>query len=71
MAGSGSRRRSGSESQGFTPHRGHAQHLCRLVAERQMERVASLTRGAVFMCRVCGRGAARPENLCEPVEIQT
>jgi len=53
----------------FEQHKGHAQHLCDLVAKRKMAEVARLTKGAKYMCHICGRGAAKSTNLCEPVEI--
>ena len=53
----------------FEQHQGHSQHLCDLVAKRKMAEVARLTRGAKYMCHICGRGAAKSSNLCEPVEI--
>jgi len=50
-------------------HPGHANHLCSLVAHRQMNKVADLAKGANYVCYICGRAAAKAENLCEPVEI--
>lgn len=50
-------------------HKGHSKHLCELVAKRRMEYVASLAKDAKYLCHICGRAAARPENLCEPTEI--
>jgi hypothetical protein len=53
----------------FEEHKGHSQHLCDLVAKRKMAEVARLTKGAKYMCHICGRGAAKSSNLCEPIEI--
>jgi hypothetical protein len=53
----------------FKTHGGHAQHLCDLVAKRKMDRVATLSKGAKYVCHICGRAAAKAANLCEPVEI--
>lgn len=50
-------------------HSGHEHHMCDLVANRQMAKAATLTKGAAYICNICGRGAARAANLCEPVEI--
>jgi hypothetical protein len=50
-------------------HEGHANHLCELVSKRKMDQVAELAAGAKYICHICGRAAAKPENLCEPVEI--
>lgn len=48
----------------------HSHHLCDLVVGRQMKTVARLAADARYLCPVCGRAAARPENLCEPVELR-
>ena len=53
----------------FTSHTGHANHLCELVAKRKMNQVATLSKGAKYVCHICGRAAANAKNLCEPVEI--
>jgi hypothetical protein len=50
-------------------HPGHTQHLCDLVSKRKMDRVAELSKGAKYVCHICGRAAAKAANLCEPVEI--
>lgn len=50
-------------------HAGHANHLCELVNKRQMAKVAKAAKGAKYICHICGRGAAKPTALCEPVEI--
>ena len=50
-------------------HTGHAEHLCNLVAKRQMAKVAKLSEEAKYLCHICGRAAAKSTNLCEPVEI--
>jgi len=50
-------------------HPGHSQHLCDLVANRKMDRVAELSKGATYVCHICGRAAAKAANLCEPVAI--
>jgi hypothetical protein len=53
----------------FEEHVGHAQHMCDLVAKRKMAQVARLAKGAKYVCHICGRAAAKGENLCEPVEV--
>ena len=50
-------------------HKGHANHMCELVGRREMDKVATLSKGAKYVCHVCGRAAAKAANLCEPVEI--
>lgn len=53
----------------FKTHTGHGNHLCELVSKRQMDKVATLSKGAKYVCHICGRAAAKASNLCEPVEI--
>ena len=54
----------------YKKHSGHAnKHLCDLVAKRQMNKVADLSKGANYVCHICGRAAAKASNLCEPVAI--
>ena len=54
----------------FKKHSGHAgKHLCDLVAKREMDKVASLSKGAKYVCHICGRAAARSSSLCEPVAV--
>ena len=53
----------------FLKHGGHTNHLCELVTKRQMDKVARLSKGAKYVCHICGRAAARASSLCEPVEI--
>ncbi|MFQ6131297.1 MAG: hypothetical protein ACE5R4_04620 [Armatimonadota bacterium] len=53
----------------FKEHKGHGQHLCELTAKRQMDKVATLAKGAKYLCHICGRGAAKASALCEAVEI--
>jgi DNA-binding MurR/RpiR family transcriptional regulator len=53
----------------FTSHTGHANHMCELVAKRQMDKAATLAKGAKYICHICGRASARATNVCEPVEI--
>jgi hypothetical protein len=53
----------------FARHTGHDHHLCELVAKRQLDTVAELAKGAEHVCYICGRAAAKGDNLCEPVKI--
>jgi len=50
-------------------HKGHADHLCQMVTSRRMAEVARLAKGAEYICNICGRAAAKPTSLCEPVAI--
>ncbi len=61
--------KSASKSPFGGPHTGHQHHMCELVRKRQMASAAKFTKGANYICRICGRGAAKSTNLCEPVEI--
>jgi len=53
----------------FKTHSGHAAHLCDLTAKRKMDKVAELSKGAKYVCHICGRAAAKAKNVCEPVKI--
>ncbi len=46
----------------------HHYHLCHLVETRQMETVESLVGDGKYICAHCGRVAASPGNLCDPIE---
>jgi hypothetical protein len=50
-------------------HKGHASHMCELVAKRKMADVAKLAKGAKYVCHICGRAAAQASSLCEAVEL--
>lgn len=52
------------------PHLGHSKHLCDM-AERgaDLQAVKDLVRNPKFICKKCGRAAAKEENLCEPVPL--
>lgn len=55
------------------PHPQHASHLCYLtnlnyhIAEPKVYK--SLVKDAGFVCRICGRAAAKKVNLCKPVKL--
>jgi hypothetical protein len=50
-------------------HPGHGKHMCELVARREMDTVATLSKGAKYICHICGRASAKSAHLCEPVKI--
>lgn len=52
------------------PHLGHSKHLCDM-AERgvDIQTFKDLVRNAKFICKKCGRAAAKEENLCEPIPL--
>jgi hypothetical protein len=53
----------------FEKHANHGNHLCELVAKRQMAKVARASKDAKYLCHICGRAANKKSALCEPVEI--
>ncbi len=53
----------------FTKHPGHGKHLCELVTKREMAKVAKAAKDAKYVCHICGRAAAKPSSLCEPVKL--
>lgn len=44
------------------------EYLCTLVEKGQMDRVAELGKEGRYFCGLCGRVAAKAENVCDPVE---
>ena len=69
MAKMGSKKRVVPQHSLFKKHPGHNKHLCELVARREMDTVAELSKGAKFICNICGRASAKAANVCEPVLI--
>jgi hypothetical protein len=52
------------------PHLGHAKHLCVMVnLGEDLEAYKALVKNGKFLCRKCGRVAAKEANLCEPVPL--
>ncbi len=53
------------------PHLGHGKHLCHLVEDMGIgiDEYKKLIRNAKFLCKKCGRVAAKEENLCEPTKL--
>ena len=64
------------------PHTGHEEHLCFLenigyLRSQELlelgidakEYYKGLVKGAQFICRKCGRAAAKDQNLCEPEKL--
>jgi hypothetical protein len=65
-----SKKRVVPQHQLYKKHTGHTnKHLCDLVAKRQMDKVATLSKGAKYLCHICGRASARASSVCEPVQI--
>ena len=56
-----------------SPHPGHESHLC--VAKTvgfikdNLESYKNFVRNPKFVCKHCGRAAARGSNLCEPDDL--
>jgi len=44
-------------------------HLCQIVAQRDLGRVKELVKDAQYYCKNCGRAARSEENLCNPSKI--
>ena len=52
------------------PHLGHSKHLCDMAKKgADLQTVKNLVKDAKFICKKCGRAAAKEENLCEPVPL--
>ena len=55
------------------PHDRHREHLCYLNnLDYQLtnpEEYKSLVKDSRFLCKICGRSAAKEENLCKPMKL--
>jgi len=52
------------------PHLGHSKHLCDMAKKgADFETYKNLVKNARFICKKCGRAAAKEENLCEPAPL--
>ncbi len=55
------------------PHSGHNKHLCYLnnlaYQFSHPNEYRALVRGGLFLCKICGRVAVKPRNLCKPVRM--
>jgi hypothetical protein len=55
------------------PHPGHEAHLCMAnnvgFVKNNLQEYKKFVRNAKFVCRNCGRAAAKAQNLCDPDEI--
>ncbi len=53
------------------PHIGHQHHLCHYAdtGHVTLEEMKTLIKDPKFICKKCGRAAAREENLCEPTPL--
>jgi hypothetical protein len=51
-------------------HAGHDKHMCKLWADTyDPDAVKDIVKNPNFICKVCGRVAAKEENLCDPTPI--
>ncbi|MHC4124766.1 MAG: hypothetical protein ACYSSI_14410 [Planctomycetota bacterium] len=55
------------------PHSGHNKHLCYLVnlgvQQREPKMFKKLVKEPEYFCKLCGRVASKPRNLCKPVKL--
>ena len=55
------------------PHPGHDKHLCYLSNLKfqisDPKEYKALVKNAEFLCKNCGRVAAKAKNLCKPVKL--
>jgi hypothetical protein len=55
------------------PHEAHEKHLCLLenvgYLKSNLQDYKTLVRNPSFVCKNCGRTAAKDKNLCEPEKL--
>ena len=55
------------------PHSGHEAHLCMAenlgFVKNNLEGYKKYVRNSQFVCKKCGRAAAKAENLCQPDKL--
>jgi len=55
------------------PHPGHEAHLCMAenlgFVKSNLEDYKKYVRNPQFICKKCGRAAAKAENLCQPDKL--
>ena len=44
-------------------------HMCQIIARRDLGRVKDLVKDSQFFCKNCGRTAHSADNLCNPSKI--
>jgi hypothetical protein len=49
------------------PH--HEKHLCVLATKHKIDEIAKLAKNPKFICKICGRVAAKAGSLCEPIDM--
>ena len=52
------------------PYKHHEEnHICQLIARRDLGRVKELVKDSAYLCKNCGRTAHLAESLCNPSKI--
>ncbi len=53
------------------PHIGHSKHLCDMVKRGvgDLNTYKELVKNPKFICKKCGRVAAKEESICEPAPL--
>ncbi len=53
------------------PHIGHSKHICDMVKKGvgDLNTYKGLVKNPKFICKKCGRAAAKEESLCEPAPL--
>ena len=51
-------------------HEGHEKHICQIKdIKEDLEKVKSLVRDPLFICKRCGRAAKSEDSLCKPSKL--
>jgi hypothetical protein len=51
-------------------HKSHEKHLCQIKdIQEDLEKVKSLVRDPLFLCKRCGRAAKSEDHLCKPSKM--
>jgi len=49
---------------------GHENHMCQLVERKtDVNKLKGYVRGAKYICKSCGRAAAKEEHVCAPEKL--
>ena len=53
------------------PHVGHLHHLCHYAASGDitLDEMKELVKDPKFVCKICGRAAAKADDVCQPDAI--
>ena len=63
----------GQSHAGIVPHIGHLHHLCHyaVAGDMTLDEMKALSKNPKYICKICGRAAADPNNLCQPDLIES